>query len=345
MGYLSKNMNATTLKYIASAFSINRGIFPYLVLISLGLLLVESFTYRGVVLRYLFIPVELLLVINAFSGFVSLLTTMSITQKSNIPYLSIIYKFLKLVLLLFISIYILLNISFPVIEEAINYGGRFLIYPERLLYGILLIVYFLIIYKLQSTIEQNSRRERHISPLQLVSTFVVLLLVGLILKSGFSTNLRLATYNLKNITKSPFASYREKMITQIGPIYDYYSFVNANTPENALILHPTQQGQWPDVSNAGYTRYFIYPRDLLAEEQRGLKSEEITHVFLIGNRKLHNNEKQNGWPSFYVPAERVVYYIKGSDETIVVEGDYNPEDIEKYGGHWGIIEVKKGIQW
>ncbi len=345
-------MNQKIISYLDKLFKLNVALFPYVVSLSIVLLLIETFTYKGFVSNYLFFPVEMWMIMGLLSGFISVLTSLAVPK---VPINTSLYKLLKFILpilsIFMVLVYLLLILIFSRGEETINYGGKFLIYPDIFIYSIILAVFFTVvtnlIYKIKVDTEFSNilYNIKNFSPRVILCIFVSILIIVMLLKSSLLSNLTLFTYNTKNIIKRPLASYSEKMVSQIGPIYNYYQFVNMNTPESAVILHPTQQGQWPDVSNAGYTRYFIYPRNLIAEEELEARAHEVTHVFVIGERKLHNNEIHNRWPGFYVPAERVIYYQQGTDEVVIVEGDYNPEDLKNNADLWGIIEVKKDTTW
>lgn len=339
--------------YLDRLFRINVTLFPYIISQGIVLFLVETFTYKGFVSNYLFLQVEIWLIAGLLSGFIALLTAFSISRfPKNTISLYKLFKFLMPILTAnMLLIYILLLLGFSKGESTINYGGRFLIYPDRFAYAIILALYFTIVSNVFIKLHDNpalknmTMRLNKLSTPQMLFTFISLFIILLLSKYSLSADLALFTYNVKNIIKAPLASYSDKMIKQIGPVFKYYEFVNQHTPESAVILHPTQQGQWPDVSNAGYTRYFIYPRNLLAYENLEHGKDDVTHVFVIGDRKLHDNTLHNRWPDFYVPAEKVIYYLNDDNKVITVEGDYDPKNLGEFSDYWGIIEVKKGAEW
>lgn len=144
----------------------------------------------------------------------------------------------------------------------------------------------------------------------------------------------------KVLLNNPSASYDWKMTFSIGPFYDYMQFVCKFTPEKALILHPKQQSRWPEISNQGYTRYFVYPRDLVAENGDEEKKEKITHIFIVGRKTLDSKKSLDQWPEQKIPARRLIYVPEfPGGEVTLLEKDYDPTD--KINDRWGIIELEK----
>lgn len=135
------------------------------------------------------------------------------------------------------------------------------------------------------------------------------------------------------------ASYDWRMEHEVGFFYNYTMFINKYTPDSALILHPKMQSRWPEVSNEGYTRYFVYPRDLVAEDGDELKKEKITHIFIIGRKNLDGVKNLDPWPTVKIPAKRLIYAPLGlKGEVTILEKDYSPSD--EINDRWGIIELE-----
>jgi hypothetical protein len=179
---------------------------------------------------------------------------------------------------------------------------------------------------------------------------IYLILIFAVFITSVISDFPSAKKNLWYLIKHPFYGYDQKMKIEIGPVYDYYLFVRKNTRSDSYILKPIQQGTWPDVSNEGFTRYFLYPRKFISEERLGVDKGKVDYVFLIGNTNLYGNGKIERWPDFDVPAKSIVLYSQETGQKFKeIKMDYNYEkfldDDFEYSKYWGIIEVDKTRKW
>ncbi len=338
------------LNAIDNFLILNIKLFPLLWLAGVSFCLVEAFTYQGFFAKHLLLDMKLYLLIIVFSGLFMTLSIISMPIEKS----KLILRQLEVIKKIFVFVLpVMMIFSFVLItrlaqhRNSIVFANDHLIFPGRIILATLLIIYFLIIYALVFIFRKqilNLLNRNTLSFTLLLQKLGLLLVFVWIIAISINKDFRLFKFNVSAVLHDPFASYDKKMQNQIGPIYKYYKFVNENTPENAVILNPKQQGQWPDVSNQGYTRYFIYPRNLISEENLSVSKDKITHIFLIGGKKLHDFSNNNRWPDFYVPAKKITYYMNDdSKQQITVYKDYDPNDPE-YSEYWGIIEVNtKGI--
>ncbi len=342
--YIKQNNISTEsksiLKFLNLLWSVNYKIFPSLVVIAILFSLIEGVTYQGFVAKYFLVDIKLIIILVAMSG---LFVFLHAKNKSSVTPESYIFlkNLLNILIIAFLLVTYLLYLKLPSARNSIYFGSNNLVYPNRFLIASLMSVYYFIIYYLCFG-KINLPFQSKITKLDTQGIMYTLFLIGAILwtlSTSAIKDLYIFKVNVIPIIRNAGATYDWKVRSQIGPIFDYYKFVVNNTPESALILGPKQQGQWPDVSNQGFTRYFVYPRNLISEDFEGFKKQSPTFAFLIGGRKLHDNSLQNRWPDFYIPAKKIIFYPNDKDgKTIEVYGDYNPKKVV-YPDYWGIIEI------
>ncbi len=314
--------------------------FPFLTVVCVAFSVLEGVTYQGFIDKYFFIDIKIILAALLLSGIFVLLHLKPAESKP-----SEYYVFLKnlmvisFIIMLFVSC--LLYIRLPLNRNSILVGSSNFIYPNRFLIATVLSGYFLVIYNLCFG-KFSHYLKKQLKTFSAQELTYAIFVIGIILWTfviNAGKDILIFKGNILPILSNPTASYDEKLRSQVGPIFDYYKFVVAHTPPDALILNPLQQGQWPDVSNQGFTRYFIYPRNLISEDVFDKTKDSPDFAFMIGERKLHDNSPHNRWPDFPIPAKRVIYYPNNKDiAPIEVLGDYNPKKVP-YADYWGIIEI------
>ena len=82
--------------------------------------------------------------------------------------------------------------------------------------------------------------------------------------------------NMATIKKHPEFTFEEKMKMKLGVDYDYLLFIKQATPENAVILYPSQEAFLKKGS-------FLYPRLLILESEleESRYADRITHVAIV----------------------------------------------------------------
>lgn len=126
-----------------------------------------------------------------------------------------------------------------------------------------------------------------------------------------------------------------------GWIYTYAQFIKKHTPEDAIIFIPPQRESWKQEGNAGYLRWFVFPRKLVQRNQ--LESEipqEATHVLIAHGNWIWFADEYT-WPRITIPASQIssisLIDRKTLEEETFTTTTYTPFYSEEV---WGIIELK-----
>lgn len=124
-----------------------------------------------------------------------------------------------------------------------------------------------------------------------------------------------------------------------GWIVPYTEFINAHTPEDAVILIPTQNEVWPMEGNGEYIRWFLYPRRVKHLDAQLSVPSDVTHL-LIAEGECSRG-KVCGWPQFDVPADKVEWYRfidpSSRQETVFYNQPFIASESNK---KWGILKLK-----
>lgn len=141
--------------------------------------------------------------------------------------------------------------------------------------------------------------------------FVIgLLLLTAVINQSFSLpkleDLQVMLHN-KNL------SYDRKMALKIGyDLYYYYKFIAENTPENAKIYKPPMMYPWPYTGNAGYSLFFLYPRELINGKLEDTQiSSDAEYALLIWSEvPAYSDCTICGWPKAPYATDKIIYYKK-----------------------------------
>ena len=140
------------------------------------------------------------------------------------------------------------------------------------------------------------------------------------------------------IAKHPFATYDEKM-TKAVSVYPYYKFVADQTPENAKIALPPFREPWTFTSNAGFTRYFLYPR--VVENLNSvseLSSKTFTHALIAYDTPSEPYEEY-GWPQEKIEGKNIFYFdFSSNTSTLSAKKTHEPHPTTQME-RWGLIEL------
>lgn len=330
---------------------LNFAVFYLLIAAYLYLTFIESITYPGYIKNTFDIELKLVLVIILFMGIFEEFSVLQIIKnrdqnKLAIFFLTIRHYLIKLNDHLLLYLFLLSSIFFFVrgdvqlyrntIKAVINFDPLYILH----FFALSLLIFVLSRLLINEVPYRKRNFDMHIL---LGRSTVEAILIGFLLISISLSFFKIASTQVQFIIKDPFANYDQKMSKIYHHFYYYTKFVNANTPENAVIMRMKQGDKWPWLSNDPFTRYFIYPRYTKEGDKSTLDDQEIDYVF-IHKKYIYPQDPWNGerWPDFPIPAKRVLYMKDNTSlEPIIVEGDYDPND-ETYENHWGIIELKKG---
>ncbi len=147
--------------------------------------------------------------------------------------------------------------------------------------------------------------------------------------------------DLTAILRTPFASIEDRRRQVIGPFYDIFTFFNAYSDNTATIAVPPQRMSGT-IGNVGYSRYFMYPRYLIHEEDFAPELlPEIDYFVITRSSYDETNKRVVIWPEHPVKAETIYLYNETTKETEEIKNvDYSPDDPRFYD-KWGIIKVAK----
>lgn len=119
--------------------------------------------------------------------------------------------------------------------------------------------------------------------------------------------------NLKMIKANPNITMQQKHEAKQGFVARYYDLINKNTPEDAIILFPSDEIINSDkkfklklLRDRRKTTYFIYPRRAVYEKHPEYDSElmdKVTHVAIINSKgydKLNYEVPQNQRQKFSI---------------------------------------------
>ncbi len=129
----------------------------------------------------------------------------------------------------------------------------------------------------------------------ILSFFILLFLLNLFVSENNGYNWMwntLLNKNLEMIKKNKNLSIAQKHESKQGFFFKYLNFINANTPEDAIILMPPDsiinsvdsKFKLETLKNRCKTTYFIYPRKAVYEknmEYDSLYLDKVTHVAIV----------------------------------------------------------------
>lgn len=95
--------------------------------------------------------------------------------------------------------------------------------------------------------------------------------------------------NMSLIKQYPDLSFEQKMQMKLGANYEYLHFIKQSTPENAVILYPSQEAfskegsPFAHIYNKIYATRFLYPRKLVLESEFGVSkyADQINYVAIV----------------------------------------------------------------
>lgn len=138
-------------------------------------------------------------------------------------------------------------------------------------------------------------------------------------------------------------SYDERMFYQWGIFYQFMIFVRNNTPSNATIVVPPEEGAWlMGAGEPNFVRAFLYPRRIVPETLiiPDVKSFAQNTFILIawGQEECKPDPGCHGWPRQDIPAAKIIYKDPNSDNVIEIkESSVYKLDDDKYV--YGIIKI------
>lgn len=326
-------------------FTISNTTLPFVTAVSMALLLIESVTYPGFILKHLFVNPNIIVMLNVIQ--ISIYTFTKINTVTENKLQNLVFNLTYLLLPVFIIIYIILlsletknypNYIYSTIH--LNLDSFF-----KALILVAIIVFFGVVNAFRNSSNYfkatskgfNSKIVK--SKKAILILFTLLIVYQLIFSFADTTQVLLKNniYILNNLNDD----YDKKMFNSWHFFYMYMKFVSENTPLNAKIAIPPPVRPWLSEGNSVLVRYFLYPRYLITvENENGDNTEPEYYLMTKGLWKAYNDEEY-GWPRHEIIASEIIYfdpvnYTSQTEKNI----NFDPNNEKnKYG--WGLIKVKK----
>lgn len=311
-------------------------VFPYLIIFTYSLLIIEMFTYPGFLRKYLLLNSHLFV-------FITLLILIFVAALENFQLFSnqiqmqIVMNLSKLFLPVLILIYIIF-----IAEEQRNFPNyvfsRYHIHYQQIEYLLLLNLGIIAIYSVfSSAIFEKIKGIRQKSISLFLFSISALFLCLWIFIQNLTSNLSGALETLPYIASHLFANYEEKLTRRVS-VYQYLKFVNEHSPESATIAIPPQQNPWLTVGNGGYIRYFLYPRHEINIELNSKIPPEADYALIARGTWAAPDPSLYGWPKERINAIEIWEFDwKTNKAKLVPDRVYDPV---KSNIDWGLIRIK-----
>lgn len=167
--------------------------------------------------------------------------------------------------------------------------------------------------------------------------------VGLVYSVSIITGYYSTLIDISRQLQTPFADryvYVQGGNNHYGWMYTFMQFVVRYTPENAVIFIPPKQDSWEMEGNAGYIRWFIYPRETRSALDLSTTIPDDAQYVLISDGIWWS--EVHGWPRESIPAESVdrIWYIDRTtlEVTEVINEGY---EYTTSWDQWGLVKLKK----
>lgn len=277
----------------------------------------EVFKYPGFFKNHFFVDAKIIFAISIF-----LLTFLNTKSKL----MQLVFKINNIILivltLLYLGIYLI---------EGANYMNyvlsRFHFHLDGLILPVLFGFFVFLTWKFKDEVVEFGKKSR-------IYPVFILLIVYFAIKS-LSYSLEMGVSRTSYIIFHLGSSYDEKMTYQWGVFYQFMMFVKGNTPEDATIIIPPEEGPWlMGTGEPNFVRAFLYPRKIVPESlvlsQEDLDSfNDNTYILLTwGQEACKPDPDCHGWPKQEIKATKIVYKKPDSSEIAEVKENtiYDPGD-------------------
>ncbi len=350
---------------ILKAFEISIKAFPFLVVFTYGLVLIETYTYIGALKKYLFVDSRFLLFLTVTIAFFIVVGATKKQISNQFITTTFVLNTLLSPLVIFLYYYFLM-------AEAIHFPNfvfsTYHIQPANMVNIVYLNLSLLGCYWLaknqsvrklivafanrKSEIQEsgaftNSRDQIKKSQYIELATFslLILLMSNYLLVNITSTFAKIST-DLVFIVNNPRLNYDQKMEKAWGKMYYYFLYVNKTIPGDAVIGLPPAQHRWLRTGNTVLMRYFLFPHKLVnlketwkEETLRDLPVDKYDYLLMIPG-DWNDGSVPEGWPKQAVLADYVEYYDPKTNTSEKVYTNFDPS-LEINQKSWGIIKIRK----
>lgn len=316
---------------------------PYIIVFCFSLLAIETFTFPGVTRRYVFLPTKvLILLVSLITLFFELQKNILSKSYKNITSIEIVFSLNKLFLPVTTFIYIVLvseekrhfsNYVFSHYNIHINEFKKILIFN--------IIIFAISVLRHRKSELKSLMFDFKKKTFEIKMISIIYILIFIIFAINLSTIFDNIIENYASIISSPLASYEQKQSWRIGDI-QYFNFLNSKTSETATIMVPPQQSPWLTEGNAGYVRYFLYPRKVISGKLIDNDYSHTDFVLLAKGSWPAPSEDIYGWPKDEIKAKNIWLFDLNTKDVIELKNViFDKELQQKYKYSWGIIEVEK----
>lgn len=317
--------------------------FPFLVVLTYTLLIIETYTYVGFLRRYLVINSRGWLLLVLISGLIIIISK----GERKHPILESIYNFLYPLNLLLFPSFLVFGYIINAVEAAHypNYVfSSFHLQPQNFSPIILLSGFVIFTQFCPKIIERYLYKTKLIKPIELLSMLLIIPLTILFSYENATISITGAIKGDAFVIQNIDMSYDDKMkYTWGGFFYEYMNFIKNNTSENSTIAIPPQESPWLSTGNAGLVRYFLYPRFVINGGYDFLPNKKFEYVLIAKGEWLTDDKSRYGWPKIPVSAEKLVYFNPKTFEASESAINYNPLD-SNHKDSWGLIKIKENLE-
>ncbi|MEN8252842.1 MAG: hypothetical protein ABFQ62_00475 [Patescibacteria group bacterium] len=315
-------------------------LFPYTATLAYSFILLETYTYPGLMLKSTFIDLKILILFSLVLGFVSTFPIPSYNYKSEA--IKVLFVVNRLILPVLIFFYYILLLSSQ--NKYPNYiFATYHIHTQRIK---LMIVFNLGLLGID-IFSGNSKQIWNLLLKQYrkkqYSFFISILTIFLIFLYFLGNIFIFAQHIMQNyqlILKQPLATHEEKSRYALSD-YGYFNFLADYSDDNAIIAIPPQMSPWYTVGNGGYLRYFTYPKKVINSSLDGPLPVEANYAVIAKGSWDPGDDELYGWPKIKFEAEKIWYFDRETNKITESEKTFfDPTDKNnKY--KWGLIKLKK----
>lgn len=292
-------------------------VLPLLIVSSYGVLFLEVIKYPGFFANHFYVDAKIIFAISIF-------LLIFLNTKSKL--MQLMFKINNIVLIVLTLLYLGLYLI-----EGANYMNyvlnRFHFHLDGLILPVLFGFFIFLTWKFKDEIVSIGKKSK-------VYPVFVLLLVYFIVKN-LSYSLEMGVSRTSYILFHLRDTYDEKMTYQWGVFYQFMMFVKNNTPEDATIIIPPEEGAWlMGTGEPNFVRAFLFPRTIISEtliiSDENIKAFSNNTYMLItwGQEACKPDPGCHGWPKQEIKASEILFKKPNSSELVEIKKDtvYDPTD-------------------
>ncbi len=330
---------------------LNYYLFPFVTIMSLSFLFVESVTYSGFLSQYLILNAKAFMFLDLLSGILLVFPGNKLKYKKE-GQINSLCKFLfqlNYLITPVLCVFYYLMIS----AEATNYSNyvfsTFHVIPDNFIYFAFLSVcvsIFGIFFEgnflglTLSVLPMSKGRGGKLEAVREFSALLIFLSVFLLTAWNGIGTMKIVIKNNIFIFRNLGYTYDQKMLTSWNDLYRYLQLVKRVTPENSVIKIPPSVRPWLSEGNSVLVRYFLYPRKLISPDEPESQKLDPDYFFVAKGLWKVSDPSEYGWPREDVDAERIYYFDLESGKISEENKKFFASD-PKNKNSWGLIKVSK----